>query len=267
MLGLLFGLKKYFQLHFDLDYFIRNDFDFYLLLITVGLISSGGYLVNDIFDVETDKVNKPEKQLPYSSNTRWIIYLMLNVFAATLTFYIAQNVVTIFILLGTIILLFFYSFIFQKVILIGNLIVAFLASILPFLFLVFYIEQPNKSMLSIIYFYSIMAFIVTLLREIVKDKEDEEGDEKTGYKTLAVLSNDLFLKYITISYLVISSVLFLFLIYIFNFGVLLESQNYFWIICALVYWSSLIFILQSKYNKVSSALKLTLFLGVLFLYF
>ena len=82
MLLLLVGLKV-FNYHSFVQggnyVFLRSTTAFIFFLMTVGLISIAGYLVNDIVDVEVDKINRPNKRLAFSKNILWGIYIFLNV--------------------------------------------------------------------------------------------------------------------------------------------------------------------------------------------
>ena len=273
MLLLILGFRFYFYRHFvasGMGEFHRSNFHFAILLITIGLISSAGYLVNDIFDVETDKINKPNKKLPYSSDTRWIIYSFMNILAVIFTFLLSDNLTLKIILIGTIVLLYLYSSIFQKRILIGNFIVAFLSGTLPFTYLFFeglsVDSDYNLVKISLIIFYAILAFSITLLREIVKDKEDEKGDQLAEYKTLANSISERSFKIVTNLYIVISIALVNLLINYLKLEIYQGNKIYFWVACSFLFISSLYYIFKSNYKKTSLILKLTLFLGVLFLY-
>lgn len=273
MLGLLVGFRIYFYKHYvaeGLEAFARTNFDFTLLLLTIGIISSAGYLVNDIFDVETDKVNKPTKKLPYNKATLWVIYSSMNIFAVILTFIVSDNIAIKAILLGTIIALYLYSFIFQKLILIGNFIIAFLSGLLPFVYLFFEGISINtdydRAKIGIVIFYSIIAFSITLLREVIKDKQDEKGDQLAGYRTLSNSISLFSFNLVTVLYLVVSSILTVFFILGTKLHVFHQDKMYFWLICYAIYISSSYFILKGNYKRGSLVLKLTLFIGILFLY-
>ncbi len=234
MLLLLAGLRFYFWKHFvklEVYSFERSSTDFLYLLLTIGLISVGGYLVNDLFDIEVDKVNKPEKKLPFSKPVLWLIYIGVNVLAIIIVLLISENSLTEIILLGTIILLFLYSFAFQKLPLIGNILVAVLAGVLPVLYLVFdsitvdfsnavmlsdYGVNLNLQLTSVIFLYFSIGFGITLLREFVKDIEDLKGDKLSNYKTLPVLAS-----------IRMSKILFYIFSVLFIFGISILDKNLF----------------------------------------
>ena len=274
MLFLLIGLRFYFWKHIAIQEnysFVRSNADFLLLLLIVGLISAAGYLVNDIFDVKVDKVNKPEKELAYSNPILWAIYLGMNSIAIIVSFILAENGLTQFILLGTIILLFLYSLLFQKLPLIGNLTVSLLASILPVLYLSFDVEikihaynHPSILFINIILFYSLLGFGITFLREVVKDIEDIKGDERSNYKTFPVLVG---IKGSQVLFYLLAG---LFTLVLFYFD---EGLSYFLFDNIYYYLPIFVFLVLAVYQvsianflKASLFLKLTLFSGVLILF-
>lgn len=283
MLFLLVGLRFYFWNNFvklSLSSFERSISDFILLIISVGFISAGGYLINDIFDVDVDRVNKPAKKLPFSIPILWFIYFLLNTLAIILAFFIVENNQTTYILIGSILLLFLYSAILQKLPLIGNLSVAFLASILPFLFHSFDSIQSewsnliklsghgidlNFGVFKVLFFYSFIGFGVTFLREVVKDLEDLEGDNQSKYKTFPVMFG-----------LVSSKVLFYFITFFIIAGLYFFDDNlfdHFLAVNYIYYIPTFIFVCLSLYSihysnfsKSSLFLKLALFSGVIILF-
>jgi 4-hydroxybenzoate polyprenyltransferase len=276
MLFLLIGLRFYFWKHFvslDIYSFERSNTSFFLLLLAVGLISVGGYLVNDLFDVDVDKVNKPEKELAYSKSILWIIYFVVNIVAVVTTFIIAENTLAILILCSSIILLFLYSYFFQKLPLIGNLVVAILAGFLPILYFSFdsliFKKEAHFSLpfltSYLITTYFLIGFGISLLREFVKDIEDIEGDKKSNYKTFPVLVG-----------IKRSKILFYFFSILFIIGTLLidfYSEVSFLITNYIFYLPTFTLLLisiyqvyQSNFSKSSLFLKGALFSGVLILF-
>ena len=87
--------------------------------------------------------------------------------------------------------LYYYSANFKTKFLIGNIIVAFLSAMVPIVVGLYdLIALPNtyefKSLLNLIGGYAGFAFLTTLVREIIKDIEDMEGDAKEGSATLPI---------------------------------------------------------------------------------
>lgn len=282
MLLLLVGFRFYrFNLSIEHKsyFFSRTNFDFFIFLLIVGLISAAGYLINDIVDVEVDKVNRPNKVLVYSRKASWGIYITMNVVAICLSILVAESVLTFVFFMASIVFLYWYSILFQKLPIIGNIVVASLTAIIPFLYLEFdvIIYKPNY-FIKVPYYFSIIGFFVTLFREIVKDVEDINGDEQCGYKTLPVLigtnlTRNLLLVFMWLLIVVPSLLVWLILpfstdYFSFLFGVIfsLISNEFIFFIILLTYILSLFFVHKKKYRKASLFLKLTLFSGVLILF-
>lgn len=160
-----------------------GDIKLYLLLIITFLITAAGYIINDIFDIESDKINKEEViigvQIPARQAIFW--YYFFNSIALLLSLvllYISKNILLFLILLLGIFVLRWYSKTYKHKFLIGNLMVSVLTSLSIFnIYLIF----PSTSHelvppLFIILIYCYFAFFLTFCREIVKDLEDKEGD-------------------------------------------------------------------------------------------
>ncbi len=182
---------------------------FILLVISLIFIVAGGYVINDYFDVETDKLNKPDKVLipnVFSQKEAKLFYVILTFIGllSGLVSCIMVFGVKFYILFAVIVLitclLYSYSSTYKRKLIWGNLIVSFLVAVavfLPYLFEILYLSD-NLLMLStckelaenIVYFvliYSVFAFLLTFIREIVKDAEDAEGDGKTHCRTMPVV--------------------------------------------------------------------------------
>ena len=206
---------------------------FYLLVISLIFIVAGGYAVNDYFDVETDKFNKPEKTLipnVFSHKKVKYFYGVLTIIglASGLVSSIMVLNVKFYLLFAVLILitclLYSYSARYKRKLFIGNFVVSLLVStavFLPYLYEILYLSD-NLLILSeckdvarnIVYFvltYSLFAFLLTLIREIIKDAEDAEGDGYTHCRTIPVVYG--LNKTKTILYIFILMLLSLLLVY------------------------------------------------------
>ncbi|PIW70227.1 MAG: hypothetical protein COW08_03050 [Ignavibacteriales bacterium CG12_big_fil_rev_8_21_14_0_65_30_8] len=142
------------------------------------LTFSSGNIINDIFDLEIDKINRPERVLPsriITINLAGIIYLLF----ALLAVYISYNInPTVFkIILITNIILFLYSFIIKKMILIDNVIVSVIVGS------AFIVGSASVGNISAGYIPFVFALLINFTREIVKDIEDIKGDSASGIKS------------------------------------------------------------------------------------
>ena len=175
---------------------------FSLVVLATLLISAAGYVINDYFDLEIDKINKPEKK-HMSEKVLYVIYWVLNIsglaVAAYLYYYFQNSNILIFFIFvsGA---LWFYSSQYKQQLIIGNVIVAVLTAFVPFLVLwleMYLIGQSFGHKLQILGIsltyvvwwvvgFSFYAFMLTLIREIVKDIEDFEGDRAFGCHSIPI---------------------------------------------------------------------------------
>ena len=166
-----------------------------LLIIATILLAAAGYIINDYFDIDIDAHNKPGKNkigLVISKNTAIVTYVILNVAAFALIWHFGNTQgikypLLIFILSAG--LLYFYSSHYKKMLLTGNIAIAVLSSLtilLPVLFDHAAWSSPPVKLL--VFAYAAFAFIMTLIREIIKDCEDVKGDATYGAITLPVFA-------------------------------------------------------------------------------
>lgn len=190
--------------NFDLQF---SELDFFLLVMSTVLITAAGYIINDYFDTKTDLLNRPDTVIVGSRISRRVamtLHTIFNVIGVALGVYISYKVG--FIGLGSIffitaVLLWFYSTEYKRQLLIGNIIVSILTALVPFLVALYEVPMLNKvykevllgnhtnmnKILIWILGFSFFAFITTIIREIIKDIEDFEGDHAYGRNTLPIV--------------------------------------------------------------------------------
>jgi 4-hydroxybenzoate polyprenyltransferase len=180
--------------------------EFIILILATLFIAAGGYVVNDLFDSKTDKVNKPEKVIAGAIISRKALKFYYT--GLTLTGIVLGIILSLrveFFSLGLIfpavaIMLWLYSSEYQKTVLLGNLMIAFMSGLVVVIVWLFeffalraqpllYAEaaQTLSSLGRIAGAYAVFAFLVTLIREIFKDMEDMEGDGMSEYRTLPLV--------------------------------------------------------------------------------
>lgn len=173
--------------------FLLSDFEFGILVLACVLIAAGGNIINDIEDIRADRINKPAKRLAVEVIGReqaFNLYLALS-FAGVLGGLYLEYIcgysylgVLMLICAG---LLYFYSTSYQCIPVLGNTIVALLSALSA---LIVILPEPFvKTNAGIMLFMEVLlAFIFfgSLVRELVKDCEDEAGDKSVGCSTLAV---------------------------------------------------------------------------------
>lgn len=242
-----------------------------LLLILPAIISAAaGYVVNDIYDTITDAINKPERctvNNTISKKNAWILYWALSIVSIGIS--ILFSFYYFLVILTVNILLYLYAFKIKGTPIIGNLLVALLsASVISCCLLLIKIETWAG------YFnfmgYTIFAFFISLIREIVKDLQDIEGDIEAGYKTYPVLYGTKVSK--VLIYALITIQILLGSIYsVITFGIDLYISS---IIMAIITISLIFFInllakskTKDDYRKCSMLLKALMLLGVINLIF
>lgn len=148
------------------------DWDIFLLASLSGaLVGSAGNIINDYFDVEIDRINRPERPLPSgiikqrSALSLYFVALVSSLILAALLSFSAFMVAA-----SAGLLIFIYSFRLKRVLLAGNFLVA---GVTGFAFIYGGIAAGNWKAGII---PAVFAFLVNLIREIVKDVEDLAGD-------------------------------------------------------------------------------------------
>lgn len=163
--------------------------DFIIIVIGTTLIAAAGNIINDILDIEIDTINKPEavivgKSIPLS--IAWNLYWSFNVIALLIGIFCYATGILLF-FIPAIILLFLYSKYWKQQPFIGNLTIALLCAWVVVEF--GWLEQTQLSpyWFYVVLSYSGFAFLATLIRELVKDLEDEPGDRAIGCQTLPIV--------------------------------------------------------------------------------
>jgi len=178
-----------------------NLFGFSLLVLAVVSIAASGYVINDIFDVPADIENKPQRTLintSISEKVAYRLFFILNILGVGLGFYLSNLIghpgFSAFFIFGSAIL-YIYNSQLQQTVLIGNILVSLIVGLVPIGVGLYDLlpaitpqnQQTQWAIFSVLIDYSIFAFLVNLLREIVKDQEDIDGDYNAGYKTLPIV--------------------------------------------------------------------------------
>ena len=178
-----------------------NLFGFSLLVLAVVSVAASGYVINDIFDVSADLKNKPDRTFinkNISEKTAYRLFFILNIIGVGLGFYLSNMIgkpgFSAFFIFGSAIL-YIYNSQLQQTILVGNILVSIIVGLIPVGVGLYDLlpaitpenQQTQSVIFSILIDYSVFAFFVNLLREIVKDQQDIDGDYNAGYKTLPIV--------------------------------------------------------------------------------
>lgn len=242
---------------------VKEEYSFYIILMaafSASLTAAAGNVINDIYDKEPDKINHPDRPLAtgiVSVKNAWAEYFILTFLAVLLSTFINQTAFTIVVL--TSILLYLYSIRLKKVPLLGNITVAYFTG-LAFVYGGVAVNNVTDAFIP-----AIFAFMINLIRELIKDIEDIEGDKKVGLTSFPIKFGT---KAAIILVTSITSVLIVFTFYPFLNNI--YKIEFFVIVMilvnpVLVYFLKLLYE-DNGYNnlkKLSNMLKLNMVIGLL----
>lgn len=160
---------------------------FGLLVLAALLVAAAGYIINDYYDVKIDAINRPDRLVVgrvVNRRKAMLAHMLLSGAGVLLAGWL--HPVLGLVTLGTALLLWGYSARFKRVALAGNASIALLTAalvLLPELQLQLARNDSN----SVVWPYALAAFLLTMVREIVKDVEDMRGDAQHGCRTLPLV--------------------------------------------------------------------------------
>ncbi|MBR4706365.1 MAG: geranylgeranylglycerol-phosphate geranylgeranyltransferase [Paludibacteraceae bacterium] len=184
-----------------------------LLMSATVLIAAGGYVINDYFDVKIDRINRPDELIVTRTVTKptamrlsiglsaagMVCGLVLALLLRSMTFAI------LFIIVPG--LLWFYSSSYKRLFMVGNLTISLLAALTPMM-----VAMANVAVLQLRYAtilpyttlvhdlyawlggFALFAFLLTWIREIVKDMQDQMGDRELECHSMPVVWGDMWTK-------------------------------------------------------------------------
>jgi 4-hydroxybenzoate polyprenyltransferase len=178
----------------------------YLLCFSSILIAAAGYIINDYFDINIDEINKPDKMvLGKKFGRRWgvLLHSSISLLGLAIGIWVSYKLNNWAIAIGhftCIVLLWVYSTSLKRQLLVGNIVISMLTAWVLLVLLVAELpgwwsghlvseqEKATVARLSRIgVLYAAFAFILNLVREVVKDLEDMHGDRKEGCKTMPIM--------------------------------------------------------------------------------
>jgi len=145
------------------------------------LVNAGGNIINDYFDIEIDKINRPDRPLPsgkISLKNALSFYIYISLFAFVIVNKI--NILAFSIVVVTSVMMFLYSYKLKGIPLVGNIVVSFFTG-LAFLFGSVVVGNIYCGIIP-----ALFAFLISLMRELVKDIEDIEGDKSVRISTYPI---------------------------------------------------------------------------------
>ena len=172
---------------------VMDPVDLTLMILITILLGAGGYIINDYYDTDIDRINKPEKWIAgnlWNLRTVRIIYVVIVLLGFILSVWLAARlglVRYLFIYPVAVTGLWLYSYALKCRPIIGNLWVSlFCAGVIGIVALPDILLENKGHIREELWLYMIFAFISTWLREVVKDIEDMDGDAKANCTTAIV---------------------------------------------------------------------------------
>lgn len=259
-----------------------NDWQYLLLVLATVTIAAGGYLINNVFDQETDKINKPQDVVvgkSISESNAYMLYTVLNIIGVGIGFYLSNYIgkpsfSAVFIVIAA--TLYLYASSLKQSLLIGNFLIAVITSfsiIIIGIFDLYPILTTENSrlyglMFKVLLDYALFCFIINFIRELVKDLEDVDGDYNLGMNTLPIAfgvartSKLVFgLSFIPLALLLWYTNTY-YIAYNLYFG---AAYTLFFIVAPLLYFTIKMSSAktQKEFRHLSNVLKLVLFFGIL----
>jgi len=186
------------------DHGSQENISFFILILASVLIAAAGYIINDYFDLDIDQINKPEKVVVnLMISRRWVIFWhmflsLIGIYCTMFALHFSEFWHLILANMCSVIFLWVYSTSLKKQLLIGNVLISLLTAWV--IGILYFSKYPLSSFpdsnysynqnirffrLSIL--YAGFAFVISLIREVVKDLEDMDGDRKYGGRTMPIV--------------------------------------------------------------------------------
>ncbi len=269
---------------------LLNAINFICISASTLLIAAGGYIINDYFDIKIDIINRPDSVIigkRISVKAAIAMHTVCNIIAVLLAGFVAwqvRHLEWVFLQLSGTLLLWFYSTHFKRQYIIGNVVVAFVTATLSVMVLIVYepVLQQHFAMplnaesirnhasclpVWVLIVYAFFAYMLTWIREIVKDMEDFKGDEQEGCKTMPVMKglkySIVFIRILCIATIITITIASVFL-KIYNYNILYIYMQL-CIVLPLTLWTIFFGLLPHKqdYGLYSKRLKIIMLLGIL----
>jgi 4-hydroxybenzoate polyprenyltransferase len=281
---IIVGTTQWILYHYIILAFVDTPaldvFLFSLLVVDTILIAAGGYIINDIVDASVDQINKPQKTFiptKISLIQATYYYYFLGFVGFLIALYIAyciNNLPLVVIYPMACFLLYVYSTKFKNSILIGNILVSLFVAFVSGIILfaernaIISINDSTKKWLVLELFiaYMIFSFMVNMIREIIKDIEDEEGDKLAGLITYPIKYGTDAAKKLVVLFCLTTILMLLFWLFVTNIPLDLRVYVFLLLLVA----SPLVVIVQiltktttkRDFSKISAILKYIMLAGL-----
>lgn len=161
---------------------VLQDEKCWLLLLATFCVAAAGYIINDYYDIKIDAINKPTRMVVGKSINRrqaMLAHLLLSGIGIITGWALHWQVGLVN--LGAALLLWGYSAQLKRYLLVGNITIAWLSAAMLLVVALNY-GQDNKA----VWAYALFSFLISLIREIIKDMEDVKGDATFECRTLPI---------------------------------------------------------------------------------
>jgi len=238
---------------------VIHDTSLFLLSLSTVLIAAGGYVINDYYDVKIDFINNPERVVVGKTIHRRfaiLLHIALSMMGVAIALMVSWKLAGVNVF--SVAILWFYSNLLKRLPFIGNFTVALLTGASIAIIILLYRVNIGLTLV-----FSLFAFFMTLVREIIKDMEDLKGDTTYGCKTLPIVWGIPKTK--TVLYIIIII-----------FSITVVVINYFYVKLSIIYFVMLLFVplawltrqlyradTKKDYRWLSSFCKVIMLLGIL----
>jgi 4-hydroxybenzoate polyprenyltransferase len=170
---------------------ILFDDNLFFLILSSATVIASGYIINNFYDSEKDLINRPKKTMLdrfVSQRTKLSVYFILNLLAIFFASYVSFKAVVFFSIY--IFGIWLYSHRLKRILFLGNL-VASILTITPFFVVFIY----YKNFETVIFIHATFLYLMIVMRELVKDLENMQGDLLQNYHTIPIVYGEKLSKF------------------------------------------------------------------------
>ena len=291
--ALIYVMEKWVVVPILDDVAFGEQLPWYILLLIAAatiLIAAGGYVINDYFDIKIDRINRPDQLIvtQYISKENAMrlsiglsgVGMVCGLVAAWLLR--SSTIAILFAIIPG--LLWFYSSSYKRLLIVGNVTIALLSALSPMMIAIANVAQLQLKYSTILPYttlehdiyawvggFSLFAFLLTWIREIVKDLQDQMGDRELECHSMPIVWGNTATKIVVTALIVLTTVLigwFWYSILPFDHSWQSFSTRYIVLAIIIPLWGALWLLwaakIPSDYRTCQQVLKLTMFLGMLY---
>jgi 4-hydroxybenzoate polyprenyltransferase len=291
--ALIYVMEKWVVVPILDDVAFGEQLPWYILLLIAAatiLIAAGGYVINDYFDIKIDRINRPDQLIvtQYISKENAMrlsiglsgVGMVCGLVAAWLLR--SSTIAILFAIIPG--LLWFYSSSYKRLLIVGNVTIALLSALSPMMIAIANVAQLQLKYSTILPYttlehdiyawvggFSLFAFLLTWIREIVKDLQDQMGDRELECHSMPIVWGNIVTKIVVTALIVLTTALIAWFWYsLLPFDHSWKSFSTRYIVLAIIIplWGALWLLwaakIPSDYRTCQQVLKLTMFLGMLY---